>query len=100
MNTRQLSMSAMDRIESTWYQSLALMERDFPCSIQGAVMHIMHHLPHYLRKFGPVSNFWMFPFERLDSTLSRAIGSARYLELAAVKHMKIQWMMSMLQAAG
>ncbi|XP_021342795.1 uncharacterized protein LOC110443119 [Mizuhopecten yessoensis] len=98
--SREIEVAGLDQMEAQWHRVLALMERDFPCALKGTVMHLMHHLPRYIRMFGPVSNFWMFPFERMNSTFSKAIAGARYPELAAIKHMEIQWMLTILRAAG
>lgn len=41
-----------------------------PVTVQVIMFHLIHHLPIYLRRFGPVYAFWMFPFERFNSWIS------------------------------
>ena len=72
--------------------ALALIERDFPISIQvyiglkaynvhmciGFVVliqdittHLMHHIIDGIEQFGPVYSTWMYSYERFNSWLSR-----------------------------
>jgi hypothetical protein len=43
--------------ENKWHQALACIERDFPSSLQTFVFHLLHHLPTYVKHYGPPSNF-------------------------------------------
>lgn len=86
--------------------ALALLERDFPASIQVILppattctsacydiryvyfyvlllfhqvitMHLMHHIAEGIEKFGPVYGTWMYPFERFNSWMcQRALNRA------------------------
>ena len=47
---------------------LVFVERDFPLSMQLIVFHLLHHHPMFIRRFGPVYGFWMFPYEFVDFT--------------------------------
>ena len=53
----QVDMTTIDALESSVHQVLVLIERDFPLSLQVIVFHLLHHLPKYIRRFGPVYNF-------------------------------------------
>ena len=63
----------IDDLELETHQVLALMERDYPVSLHVIVFHLLHHLPFYLRQFGPVYGYWMYPFERFNSWISRRV---------------------------
>ena len=52
-------------------------------------MHLIHHLPEYIREYGPPANFWMFPYERLNKTYGKCITNTRFPELSAVKKMEV-----------
>ncbi|XP_021368398.1 uncharacterized protein LOC110460022 [Mizuhopecten yessoensis] len=93
-------MDTIDQLAERWHITLCTMERDFPLSLQSYVMHLLHHLPQYVKLYGAPSNFWMFPYERFNKTLSECITNARNLELNAVKKMEMHWLVSMLGSAG
>ncbi|XP_033758044.1 uncharacterized protein LOC117340391 [Pecten maximus] len=93
-------MATINTTEQTWHVTLCEMERDFPLSVQSFVMHLMHHLPQYIKQYGPPNNFWMYPYERFNKTLSESITNSRYPELSAVKKMEVHWLVTMLESAG
>ena len=76
----ELSIDVMDDLEVSLHRSLALLERDFPASINVMVFHLLHHLPMFLQRFGPVYGFWMYGFERFNSWISRRTLNRRYPE--------------------
>ncbi|OWF49211.1 hypothetical protein KP79_PYT24455 [Mizuhopecten yessoensis] len=93
-------LNTNDQVAEGWHVTLCRMERDFPLSLQSFVMHLLHHLPSYVKLYGPPSNFWMFPYERFIKTLSECITNSRYPELNVVKKMETQWLVNMLDIAG
>ena len=57
-----LSVSAIDpsEVDSTEYRISkvqSLLERDYPISIHVIVFHLLHHLPMYVRLYGPLRGF-------------------------------------------
>jgi hypothetical protein len=72
-----------------WHQALACIERDFPSSLRTYVFHLLHHLPTYVQHYGLPSNFWMFPYERYNHTLSTAITNNQHPEISAVKKIEV-----------
>ena len=50
-------LSSIDCLENENNSVLAFVERDFPVSLQVIVFHLLHHLPTYIRRFGPVHSF-------------------------------------------
>ena len=66
-------------------RSLALLECDFPASLNVIVFQILHHLPMFLQRFGPVYGFWMYGFERFNSWISRRSLNRRFPEATIVE---------------
>ena len=78
-------MSDIEKLEYRTHRVLALLERDFPVSLNVIVFHLLHHLPMFLRRFGPVCNYWMYPFERFISWMSRRALNRRYPESTIIE---------------
>lgn len=95
-----VEIANIDSMEENWHVVLCQLERDFPLAIQSYVMHLLHHLPKYIRHFGSPSNFWMFPYERFNKTLSEAITNSKNPELNAIKKMEMQWLLTLLESSG
>ena len=79
-----VSMDTIDTLEYEIHRALALFERDFPVSLQVIVFHLLHHLPMYVKQFGPVYSFWMYPYERFNSWISRRVMNKRYAESTVI----------------
>ena len=47
----------LDAVEYRVHRVLSLLERDFPVSLHVISFHLLHHLPMYLRWFGPVYKY-------------------------------------------
>jgi len=60
--SESISLSEINGLEAEVHVVLALLERDFPVSLHVIVFHLLHHL----ERFGPVYNWWIFPFERFN----------------------------------
>ena len=67
----EIKMDVIENLEVDVHRALACFERDFPVSLQLIVFHLLHHLPRYVKLYGPVYGFWMFPYERFNSWISR-----------------------------
>ena len=80
MHITDLESRVHKALESRVHKALVLIERDFPLSMQFIVFHLLHHLPMFLRRFGPVYGFWMFPYERFNSWFTRRVTNRRYPE--------------------
>ncbi|XP_052078946.1 uncharacterized protein LOC127717236 [Mytilus californianus] len=57
-------------IEST-SEAVSLVERDFPIALQTITTHLLHHIPEGFANFGPLYGRWLFPFERVNSWITR-----------------------------
>ena len=75
-----VDVSSLDMLEYRLHRVLCLLERDFPVTIQVIMLHLLHHLPMYIRRFGPVYEFWMFPVERFNSWIARRALNRRFPE--------------------
>lgn len=79
----------MDVLEKQVHLVLALLERDFPMSLQVIVFHLFHHLPYFLKRFGPVHSFWMFNF---NSWLIRRCLNRRHPESTVIEtYILMEW---------
>ena len=50
---------------------------------------MVHHLPEYIQKYGPVWTHWMFVFERYNHVLMENISNKKQPELSAIKRMEV-----------
>ncbi|XP_069110224.1 uncharacterized protein [Argopecten irradians] len=75
----------LSSLEEKVNHALALLERDFPLSIQNITTHILHHVVQSIRKFGPVYSTWMFCYERFNSWLCKRTLNMRHPESTAVE---------------
>jgi len=88
----KIDTNKLNSMESELYEVLVLLERDFPLSLQVIVFHLLHHLPTYLHKFGPVYNFWMYSIERFNSWITRRVLNRRYPESTVVETYRLsEW---------
>lgn len=81
-------------------EKLALLERDFPLSLQVIEFHLMHHLPKFLERFGPVNMFWMYPYERFNSWIIRRVMNRRFPESTVVETYRLTEWASFMELSG
>lgn len=87
-----IDITSIDDLEQQVHRVLALLERDFPVSLQVIVFHLLHHLPMFLKRFGPAYTFWMYPYERFNSWITRRVLSRRYPEATVVETYRLtEW---------
>ena len=60
--SHDVETKSIEKLEADTHNTLALLERDFPVSLNVIVFHHLHHLPFYIQKFGPVAGYWMYLF--------------------------------------
>lgn len=89
-----------DELEADVHHALALIERDFPVSLNVIVFHLLHHLPYFIRRFGPVNNYWMYSFERFNSWISRRIKNRRFPESTVIETYRLYEWSNHLQSSG
>ena len=92
--------SDLDTLEDDVHRALCYLERDFPTSVHVVVFHLLHHLPFYLRRFGPIYGYWMFPFERFNSWIIRRVHNRRYPESTVVQTYRLYEWAHFLQSSG
>ena len=95
----ELETAQLEKLEYRTHRVLALIERDFPTSINVVVFHLLHHLPMFLRRFGPVHTFWMFPHERFNSWIGRRVHNKRFPEATVLETYRIFELSSFLSMA-
>ena len=81
----ELDMQSMDGLEYRVHRVLSLMERDFPACIHVITLHLLHHLPMFVQRFGPLHGFWMYPMERFNNWIKSRVQNRRYPESTVVE---------------
>lgn len=100
IHSPSIKTDIISEIEQNIHSSLALLERDFPVSLNVMVFHLLHHLPLYMRHFGPVFEYWMYPFERFNSWLGSRVTNKRYPESTVVETYRVYEWAVHLQMSG
>ena len=95
-----ISLAELDGIEYRLHRVLALLERDFPVSLHVISFHLLHHLPMYVRQFGPVHGFHMFPMERFNSWIGQRVMNRRFPETTVLESYKLFELSFFLQLSG
>ena len=88
-----------DYEEKTHY-TLALIERDFPVSLNIIVFHLLHHLPFYLKRFGPVHGISMYSYERFHLWVSTRVKNRHYPESTVMETYCLYEWANYLQLSG
>lgn len=97
LSVSMIDPSELDDTEYRVSKALSLLERDYPVSIHVIVFHLLHHLPMYVRLYGPLHGFWMYPFERFNSWISRRVLNKRYPESTVIETYRLFEATSFLQ---
>ena len=95
-----VDMSSIDSLEYDVHKALSLLERDFPVSLHVIVFHLLHHLPMFLRRFGPVYSHWMYIYERFNSWIIRRVHNRRYPEATVLETYRLFNFAYILQMSG
>ena len=95
-----IDVGHLNTLEVDVHRALACLERDFPVSLHVAVFHLLHHLPFYISRFGPVYRYWMYPYERFNSWVIRRVQNRRYSEATVVETYRLYEWARYLQLAG
>ena len=85
----EMDYSQFDVLEHRVHRVLCLLERDFPVSLQVIVFHLLHHLPMFIRRFGPACGFWMYPFERFNSWIGQRVHNRRFPEATVIESYRL-----------
>ena len=73
MHEKEFTMAQLDKLESDTNLALALIERDCPLWLCNITTHILRHIPNKIRENGPLYSSWMYPYERVNSWLTRRV---------------------------
>ena len=90
----------IDAMEYRLHRALSLVERDFPVSLNVIVFHLLHHLPLFIRRFGPVRGYWMYPMERFNSWIARRVLNRRFPEATVLQTYRVFELSFFLQISG
>ena len=98
--SEQVNIQNMDAVEYRVHRVLSLMERDFPATVHVITLHLLHHLPMYMRRFGPVYSFWMYPMERFNNWIKNRVLNRRFPEATVIESYRLYEMGFHLQLSG
>ena len=87
--SEEVNVQAMDSIEYRVHRVLSLMERDFPATVHVITLHLLHHLPMYIRRFGPLYSFWMYPLERFNNWIKNRVLNRRFPEATVMESYRL-----------
>ena len=87
--SEELNVQNMDAVEYRVHRVLSLMERDFPATIHVITLHLLHHLPMYMRRFGPLYSFWMYPMERFNNWIKNRVQNRRFPEATVMESYRL-----------
>ena len=79
----------IQNLDSIEHRVLSLLERDFPVSPHIMVFHLRHHLPMFVRRFGTICGYWMYPMERFNSWISRWVHNQRFPEATVLETYRV-----------
>lgn len=89
-----------DALEYRVHRVLSCIERDFPVTIHTVSLHLLYHLPMYIRRFGPLYSFWMYPMERFNSWIAHRVLNRRYPEATVMETYRIYELTFFLEMSG
>lgn len=87
--SEEVNIQNMDGMEYRVHRVLSLMERDFPATIHVIMLHLLHHLPMYMRRFGPLYSFWMYPMERFNNWIKSRVQNRRFPEATVMESYRL-----------
>lgn len=90
-------LEGIGNLEIRLNRALALLERDFPVSLQNITTHLLHHMVDTLKRCGPVYGTWMYAFERFNSWICQRALNMRYPESTVIEtYLIFDWCQFML----
>ncbi|XP_076082418.1 uncharacterized protein LOC143053503 [Mytilus galloprovincialis] len=70
MTQQEFEISEIKQLQDDTHAALALLERDFPLSLQNLVTHLLHHIVDGIAENEPLYGRWLFPYERVNGWMS------------------------------
>ena len=64
------------------------------------MFHLLHHLPMFMKRFGPIRSYWMYHFERFNSWISRRVLNRRHPESTVIETYRLTEWASFLELSG
>ncbi len=98
--SEELCATELADLEKRVHRVLCLLERDFPVSLHVIVFHLLHHLPAYLQRFGPVYGYWMYPMERFNSWITRRVMNRRFPEATVIETYRLSELANFMDMSG
>lgn len=98
--SEELCATELADLERRVHQVLCLLERDFPVSLHVIVFHLLHHLPVFLQRFGPVYGYWMYPMERFNSWITRRVMNRRFPEATVIETYRLYELANFMDISG
>jgi len=89
LHSKKFEKSNVEQIVLSIDESLALLERDCPSSISNITTHILHHVARKISDYGPIYSTWMYPFERMNSYITRRANNRSRVERCIMETIQI-----------
>ena len=69
--------------------AMALLERDCPLWLGNITTHILRHIAEKLSENGPMYASWMYPFERMNSYITRRANNRSTIEQCIMETVQV-----------
>ncbi|XP_078659984.1 uncharacterized protein LOC144904726 [Branchiostoma floridae x Branchiostoma belcheri] len=94
------NMEKLPELELNIHVTFSLLEKYFPLAMKTLMFHLPHHMTEIIQEFGPVTGYWMMPFERYMSFLLKRMTNRSRPEKSAVEAYKVSALCHDLGLAG
>ncbi|CAC5410062.1 unnamed protein product [Mytilus coruscus] len=73
LTKEEYKVADLEQLQEETHEALALIERDFPLSLQTITMYLLHHIQEGFPRYGPLYGRWLFPYERVNCWITNQI---------------------------
>ncbi|VDI69941.1 Hypothetical predicted protein [Mytilus galloprovincialis] len=99
LTKEEYKVADLEQLQEETHEALALIERDFPLSLQTITMHLLHHIPEGFPRYGPLYGRWLFPYERVNCWITRQVLNKHRIESTVMETYAIyDWCVFMLMS--
>ena len=70
--------------------AIALLERDCPLWLGNITTHILRHIAEKIEENGPMYSSWMYPFERMNSYITRRVNNRSRVEQCIMETIQVK----------
>ncbi|XP_035675575.1 uncharacterized protein LOC118415244 [Branchiostoma floridae] len=92
-------MDKLPELDLEVHITFSLLERDYPLAMKTLMFHLPHHMVKIIAEFGPMTAYWMMPFERFMGSFMRMMTNRKYPTRTAAEAYKIRLFCKMMEFA-